>query len=104
MATDTIKLRTSLAGDVVEVKALIKHPMTSSAEVDKATGKNKDPLYIQTVVAEVNGTVVMSGNLSQAVSKNPYLAFKTPAKAGDKIKLSWTDNTGDKDSAEAAVA
>jgi sulfur-oxidizing protein SoxZ len=37
------------------------------------------------------------------VSKNPFLSFKAPAKAGDKIKLSWKDNTGESDSLEVAV-
>ncbi|MDH5446607.1 MAG: thiosulfate oxidation carrier complex protein SoxZ, partial [Gammaproteobacteria bacterium] len=39
-----------------------------------------------------------------AVSKNPYLSFAfTGAKAGDSVKLSWVDNTGKSDSAEAKV-
>jgi sulfur-oxidizing protein SoxZ len=38
------------------------------------------------------------------VSKNPYLAFKFKgAKAGDAVKLSWVDNKGESDSAEAQV-
>jgi sulfur-oxidizing protein SoxZ len=55
------------------------------------------------VTAEVNGKVVLAGNMSAAVSKNPFLSFKAPAKAGDKIKVSWKDNTGETDSEEAAV-
>ncbi|MGB3918597.1 MAG: thiosulfate oxidation carrier complex protein SoxZ, partial [Thiothrix litoralis] len=39
-----------------------------------------------------------------SVSKNPYLAFSYAGKAGDKIKLAWTDNKGETDSAETDVA
>jgi sulfur-oxidizing protein SoxZ len=39
-----------------------------------------------------------------AVSKNPYLSFKFKgAAAGDMIKVSWSDNTGETATAEAKV-
>lgn len=39
-----------------------------------------------------------------AISKNPYLSFKFKgAAAGDKIKITWVDNMGKGDSAEAAI-
>jgi len=38
------------------------------------------------------------------VSKNPYLGFKVKgAKAGDKVAVSWVDNTGDKRTDETTV-
>jgi sulfur-oxidizing protein SoxZ len=46
----------------------------------------------------------MTANWGASVSKNPYLAFNYKGKAGDKIKLSWTDSKGEKDSAEADAA
>jgi len=39
------------------------------------------------------------------ISKNPYLAIRVKgAKAGDKVVVSWVDNTGDKNTGEATVA
>jgi sulfur-oxidizing protein SoxZ len=39
------------------------------------------------------------------VSRNPYLGFKVKgAKAGDKVTVSWNDNKGDKNSADATVS
>jgi sulfur-oxidizing protein SoxZ len=39
-----------------------------------------------------------------AVSKNPYLSFKVNnSKAGDSVKVSWTDNMGETDTVEGKV-
>ncbi|MFZ5537096.1 MAG: thiosulfate oxidation carrier complex protein SoxZ [Pseudomonadota bacterium] len=99
----SIKIRASVAGDMAEVKCLITHPMEPGNRKDKTTGADITPKFITEVTAEVNGKVVLAGNMSAAVSKNPFLSFKAPAKAGDKIKVSWKDNTGETDSEEAAV-
>jgi len=43
--------------------------------------------------------------MSGSVSKNPYLGFKVKGpKAGDKVVVNWTDNKGDKNTAETAIA
>jgi sulfur-oxidizing protein SoxZ len=99
----SIKIRASVAGDMAEVKCLITHPMEPGNRKDKTTGADITPKFITEVTAEVNGKVVLAGNMSAAVSKNPFLSFKAPAKAGDKIKVSWKDNTGETDSEEAAI-
>jgi sulfur-oxidizing protein SoxZ len=47
----------------------------------------------------------MTANWGGAISKNPYLSFNFKgAAAGDTISLSWVDNKGEKDSAEAAIS
>ena len=38
-----------------------------------------------------------------AISKDPLLAVAVKAKAGDKVKVSWSDNKGEKGGAEATV-
>lgn len=99
----SIKIRASVAGDMAEVKCLITHPMEPGHRKDKTTGAEITPKFITEVSAEVNGKVVLAGNMSAAVSKNPFLSFKAPAKAGDKIKVSWKDNTGETGTKEVAV-
>lgn len=99
----SIKIRASVAGDMAEVKCLITHPMEPGNRKDKTTGADITPKFITEVTAEVNGKVVLAGHMSAAVSKNPFLSFKAPAKAGDKIKVSWKDNAGETDSEEASV-
>lgn len=100
----SIKLKAAVTGDVVEVKALMTHPMETGQRKDKKTGELIPAHYIKDVTVTANGTTVMTAKWSGGVSKNPYLAFSYAGKAGDKLKLSWTDNKGATDSAEADVA
>ncbi len=99
----SIKIRASVAGDMAEVKCLITHPMEPGNRKDKTTGADITPKFITEVTAELGGKVVLAGNMSAAVSKNPFLSFKAPAKAGDKLKISWKDNTGESDSQETTI-
>ena len=101
---EPMKIRATMAGDVADVKVLMNHPMETGQRKDAKTGKLVPAHFIQEVVATLNGKPVMTANMSGAVSKNPYLGFKVKgAKAGDKINVSWTDNKGDKNSADAVV-
>ncbi len=99
----TIRMRISPAGDVLDVKALVRHPMESGNREDKSTGEKIPANYIQVLNVEVNGEQVMQGNLSEAVSKNPYINIKVPGKKGDEVKISWTSNTGESDEASQAA-
>jgi sulfur-oxidizing protein SoxZ len=93
-----------MAGDVADVKVLMNHPMETGQRKDAKTGQVIPAHFIQTVTAQVNGKTVLEGQWSQAISKNPFLGFKVKgAKAGDKVTVSWADNKGDKNSADATV-
>ncbi len=100
----SIKIRASVAGDMAEVKCLITHPMEPGNRKDKTTGADIAPEFITEISAEVAGKTVIAGNMSAAVSKNPYLSFKAPAKVGDKVKVMWKDTKGNSDSEEIAIA
>lgn len=89
-----VKMRAKLKGDVVEVKALIKHPMETGQRKNKKTGKKIPAHYITTVTAKVGSKVVMSAYWGGAVSKNPYLSFSYKGKSGDKVEIECIDNQG----------
>ena len=100
----SIKIRAKAKGGVTTVKTLMSHPMESGLRKNSKTGKKIPALHITEVTAEHNDNVVMTANWSGGISKNPYLSFKFKgAAAGDKIKITWLDNTGKSDSAEAAI-
>lgn len=100
MAKDSIKIRAKEKRGTCEVKALIKHPMETGLRKDAKTGEKIPALFIQELVCTHNGKTVMSADWGGAVSTNPYVSFSFDgAKKGDKIELSWKDNTGDSDSA-----
>lgn len=99
----TIKLRTKEKDGMIQVKALIKHPMETGLRKDKKTGDKIPAHFIQEVVIAKNGTQVLAADWNGSVSKNPYLAFSVKGAAGDKIELSWKDNKDGADKAEATV-
>lgn len=100
-----MRIRATMAGDVADVKVLMNHPMETGTRKDAKTGQLVPAHFIQEITATINGTVVLSANVGGAVSKNPYLGFKVKgAKAGDKVVVNWSDNTGDKNSEEATIS
>ncbi len=101
---NTIKIRARMKGGNCEVKSLIKHKMETGLRKDKKTGKVIPAHFIQEVTCEHNGESVMTANWGTAISTNPYLSFSfSGAKKGDTIKLSWVDNKGESDTAEAQI-
>jgi len=98
-----VKLRAKLKGDIAAVKSLMPHPM----ETGTRKGPEGDVIpahYIETVTCEHNGKPVIQAQWGPSVSKNPYFAFEVAgAKAGDVIKVSWTDNLGESSSGEATL-
>jgi sulfur-oxidizing protein SoxZ len=100
----SIKLKAKVEGDAVEVKALMTHPMETGQRKDKKTGELVPAHWIKEIIVTAGDKTVLTANWGASVSKNPYLAFSYKGKAGDKIKLSWTDSKGEKDSAEVDAA
>ncbi len=101
---EPMKIRASMSGDTAEVKCLMNHPMETGLRKDAKTGAVVPALHITNVTATVNGATVLDAQWGGGISKNPYLAFKVKgAKKGDKVVVNWVDNTGDKNTAEAAI-
>jgi sulfur-oxidizing protein SoxZ len=104
MASDNMKMRAQLRGDVTEVKVLMSHPME--------TGRKKDDFdklipahFVQLVTATLNGKTVLEAQWGTGISKNPYLTFKLKgAKAGDIVSVTWHDNFGDTTTQEITVS
>ncbi|MFN2309716.1 MAG: thiosulfate oxidation carrier complex protein SoxZ [Gammaproteobacteria bacterium] len=101
---NTIKVRAKLTGDVTTVKALVTHPMDTGLVKDRKTGETIPAHFIQEVVCEHQGKVVMTALWGPAVSKNPYISFRFKgAKVGDALKLRWVDNKGQSDAEETVI-
>ena len=104
MAKSSIKVRAKAKNGVVTVKALISHQMETGLRKDKKTGKVIPAHFIEEVKCEHNGAPVLDAEWGVAISKNPYLSFKFGGgNSGDKVKLSWKDNTGKTDSLETNI-
>jgi sulfur-oxidizing protein SoxZ len=99
-----MKMRAVQGAGFTDVRVLMSHPME--------TGQRKGPdgklvplHFIQNLTVKVNGKVVIEGETSQAISRNPVFSFRLKGGAkGDKIEVSWLDNQGETNSTETAVA
>ncbi|WP_020561147.1 thiosulfate oxidation carrier complex protein SoxZ [Thiofilum flexile] len=100
----SIKLRAkALEGGLIEVKALMTHPMETGLRKDSA-GELVPAHFISEVIVTANDKEVMKANWGGSISKNPYMAFTYKGAVGDKLKLTWKDTKGGTDSGELVVA
>lgn len=98
------KIKTRKRGDTTEILVLVNHPMETGRRKNKKTKQKIPAHYIQRMTFELNGKVVAEANLGAGVSKNPLTAITVKGgKAGDKVKVSWTDNKGESGGATGAV-
>jgi len=104
MAAGPMRMRATLGAGFTDVRVLMTHPMETGQRKD-AEGKIVPLHFIQNVTVKLNGKVVLEGEVSQAVSRNPVFSFRLKGGAkGDKIEVSWLDNKGETTSTEAAIA
>ncbi len=104
MAAGPMKMRATLGSGFTEVRVLMSHPMETGQRKD-ASGKLVPPHFIQNVTVKINGKTVVESQISQAISRNPVFSFRVKGGAkGDKVEVSWLDNTGESNKTESAVA
>lgn len=101
---DPMRIRAQLKDGVTDVRVLMAHPMETGLRKDTA-GKTIPAHYINDVKATSGGHTVLTAKWSQAISQNPFLQFRFKgAKVGDKVTVTWTDNSGDTRTDEAVIA
>ena len=101
---EAMKIRAQMQGEIADIRVLIIHPM-ETGQRKYATGEAIPIHFIKQVTATLNGRMVLDAQWSQGIAKNPFLGFKIKgAKAGDKVSVSWTDNKGEANSIETAIA
>ena len=90
-----MKIKAKLKGDIVKVKALAKHDMTTYNQAEKKFGDKNKANFITHISASVNGKVVFDASTSQFLSKNPIFKFQFKGAAkGDKLEMTWVDKSG----------
>lgn len=89
-----IKIRAQLQGDVAIIRILMQHPMESGQRHDEA-GRTIPAHFIQSFTVQLNKQRLIDGQLNTSIATNPLFTFKTRnIKAGDRLAVHWTDNTG----------
>jgi|SRR3990172_3118887 len=100
---DPMRIRATMQGDRVLVRALMSHEMETGQRRDSA-GNTIPAHFIQSVVASHNGRTVLRAEWGPAVSKNPYLQFEfSGGKPGDRVQITWTDNKGETRTDEVVI-
>ena len=100
----TTKIRTKTQDGVTDILVLVSHPMETGQRTDPKTKEKIPPHFIQKMTFALNGKEVASASMSTAVSKDPLIGIKVKgAKAGDKIKVTWSDNMGENGSEEVVI-
>ncbi|MBF0448010.1 MAG: thiosulfate oxidation carrier complex protein SoxZ [Magnetococcales bacterium] len=81
-------------GDVIEVKALIRHPMETGLRKDKKTGQKVPAHFIDTVSATFNGETVLHSTWGAAISQDPMIGFHLKVDGSGPLVITWKDNKG----------
>ncbi|GMR18149.1 MAG: thiosulfate oxidation carrier complex protein SoxZ [Gammaproteobacteria bacterium] len=98
------KVKTRPKGGETEILVLVNHPMETGNRKNKKTKKKIPAHYIQKMTFEVAGKQVAEANMGAPVSKNPLIGIRVKGvKKGAKVKISWSDNKGERGSAGATV-
>jgi sulfur-oxidizing protein SoxZ len=98
------KIKTRPKDGNTEILVLVNHPMETGQREDKKTKKKIPAHWIQNLSIDLNGKTVANVDMGVAVSKDPLIAVAVKgAKKGDKVKVSWSDNKGEKGGADATV-
>ena len=81
------------AGDVIELKALIQHPMETGFRYNNV-GQQVPENIVRSVSCRYNGRIIFEATLHPGIAANPYFSFFTTAVISGPIELTWTDNQG----------
>jgi len=84
---------TARAGDVIEIRAMIDHPMESGFRLNNV-GRPIPREIVESFVCEYDGREVFRATLHPAISTNPYLVFHTRATRSGELKFTWRDDQG----------
>lgn len=94
--------KTARRGDVIEIRALIGHPMETGYRPG-ADGKVMARDIIRTFTCRYNGEQVFAAELHPAISANPYIAFFTVATASGSLEFKWEGDNGFTQTETAAI-
>jgi len=80
-------------GEVVEIKALVSHPMETGYRRSQ-TGEAIPRDIIRQFVCTYNGAEVFRAELHTAIAENPFFAFSTVATESGTVTFTWTGDKG----------
>jgi sulfur-oxidizing protein SoxZ len=85
--------KTAKKGEVIELKALILHPMETGFRPG-TNGRIIPRNIIERFTASWNGSEIFRMEFSPAIAANPFVSFFAVAAEGGKITFRWTGDEG----------
>src|SRR5271166_6963765 len=80
-------------GDVVEIKALVRHPMETGYRIDNV-GEPIPRNIIKLFTVTYTGVEIFRMDMYPAISANPFLSFAIRASVTGELVFTWTDDRG----------
>lgn len=94
--------RSARAGEPVEIRTLMEHPMETGLRQEGGATVPRDMLTRMAV--RVNGTLALSAEFRNGTSANPYHAFFLRLERTSEVEFTWTDERGRVARATARIA
>lgn len=85
--------QTARRGEVIELRALIAHPMETGHRVG-ADGRAVPRDIIRRFACHYDGELVFGATLHPAIAANPYLAFHVVATSTGVLSFTWEGDNG----------
>jgi sulfur-oxidizing protein SoxZ len=89
-------------GEIVEIRAMIAHPMETGYRMGP-NGANIPRDIIRRFACSYNGEEVFAADLFPALSANPFIAFTLVAEVSGTLEFTWTDDSGETQTASADI-
>jgi sulfur-oxidizing protein SoxZ len=94
---------TAKAGEVIEVRITIQHPMETGFRFELG-GRPVPKNVINSLLVRYNGAPIFRAEMGSGIAANPYLQFHTVAKESGEIEVAWIDDNGERGVEKAAIA
>jgi sulfur-oxidizing protein SoxZ len=94
LATPRIRIpRSARAGETIEIRTLIEHPMETGLRHDAAGRLVARDMLVKFTV-RMNGEVILAADLRNGTSANPYHVFFVRIARSSRFDFEWADERG----------
>ena len=84
--------RTAKAGEIVEIRTLIEHPMETGLRSE--AGKLVERDMLTRMIVRGNGETLLDAEFRNGTSANPYHVFFLRIDATTELEIVWSDDKG----------
>jgi sulfur-oxidizing protein SoxZ len=88
------KPKTYAIGDIIQVDAILEHPMATGLAKDK-DGKVIPAHHITEIKVDFDGKTIMNMDMTGSVSTNPFISFNLKVTKNAPLKITAKDNKGE---------